>query len=256
MRHALMAAALLAFVPLVAFGMAHRPGSLLVTAAGADGRAPDASSVAVDGVRRCESVPCEVSGLSPGAHLVQVSAPGFSRGAERAIELSPGGHAAHHVTLLSESPEPLPVVAPLAVKEEPAAKVAATVTRIDEPVAPVEMEQLAAPAPAPAPAKKTTVRSSSPANPKAAKIAALAARLRTTEAPSPSGSVLQSGLLDIVSNPPAAVVVNGRPLGHTPLRGVRVEPGPQSIVFIHPDLGRKVVSTVVTSGRRSVSISF
>ncbi len=249
-RHALMAAALLAFVPLVAFGMAHRPGSLLVTAAATDGRAPGASSVAVDGVLRCETVPCEVSGLSPGAHLVRVSAPGFSRSAERAIELAPGGHAAHHVTLLSESPEPLPAPTSPAVKDEPAAPVAATVSRTELAV-PMEMEQLAAPVPEPT--KAAPRRSSSAGNPRASKIAA---RVRATEVPAQREPATQSALLDIVSTPPAAVVVNGRPLGHTPLRGVRVEPGPQAIVFIHPDLGRKVVSTVVSAGRRSVSMSF
>jgi serine/threonine-protein kinase len=43
------------------------------------------------------------------------------------------------------------------------------------------------------------------------------------------------------------VVVDGRPLGLTPQR-VRVAPGPHSVLFVHPELGRASRSVNVASG--------
>jgi len=63
--------------------------------------------------------------------------------------------------------------------------------------------------------------------------------------------------LDLSSIPRAAVVLNGRPIGTTPLRGIGVGPGTQTIVFVHPQLGRKVASaTVAPGGRAAVSVKF
>jgi hypothetical protein len=65
-------------------------------------------------------------------------------------------------------------------------------------------------------------------------------------APAPATGV---ATLDINSSPRTNVVVNGRPLGATPLTGVQVSPGAQTIVFIHPTLGRKIASASVAAGR-------
>jgi hypothetical protein len=63
--------------------------------------------------------------------------------------------------------------------------------------------------------------------------------------------------LDITSTPPAAVVVNGRPLGTTPLRGVHVGAGKQTVLFVHPSLGRKVASAnVAPGGRAAIGVKF
>jgi hypothetical protein len=63
--------------------------------------------------------------------------------------------------------------------------------------------------------------------------------------------------LDVVSTPPANVVINGRPMGSTPLRGVRVSAGPQTVVFVHASLGRKVASTsVAPGGHGTVGVKF
>jgi hypothetical protein len=43
----------------------------------------------------------------------------------------------------------------------------------------------------------------------------------------------------------------------TPLKGVKVSPGKQTIVFVHPDLGRKVASANVAAGARTtVGVKF
>jgi hypothetical protein len=75
-----------------------------------------------------------------------------------------------------------------------------------------------------------------------------------TQASAPASS---PGLLDITSTPPSRVVVNGRPMGMTPLHGVRVEPGHQTVVFVNPDLGRRIASANVASGGRAkVGVTF
>jgi hypothetical protein len=64
-------------------------------------------------------------------------------------------------------------------------------------------------------------------------------------------------MLDLNSIPRANVVVNGRPVGMTPLRGVRVEPGRQTIVFVSPGLGRKfATASVAPGGRAAVGVKF
>jgi serine/threonine-protein kinase len=54
--------------------------------------------------------------------------------------------------------------------------------------------------------------------------------------------------LNLNSIPVSNVILNGRPLGPTPKIGVQVPPGPQTVVFVHPDFGRKVMSAVVAAG--------
>lgn len=54
--------------------------------------------------------------------------------------------------------------------------------------------------------------------------------------------------VNLNSIPQSNVILNGRPLGQTPKLGVQVPPGPQTIVFVHPDFGRKVVTGSVAAG--------
>ena len=97
---------------------------------------------------------------------------------------------------------------------------------------------------------------------------ALSAAPVAEEAPAPTRSRVSSSTvavaapagtatLDITSTPPAAVVVNGRPLGTTPLHNVHVGAGKQTILFVHPSLGRKLASaTVAPGGRASIGVKF
>lgn len=67
----------------------------------------------------------------------------------------------------------------------------------------------------------------------------------------------KTATLDVVSTPPSNVVINGRPMGSTPLRNVRVPAGPQTVVFVHASLGRKIASTsVAPGGHGSVGVKF
>jgi hypothetical protein len=56
------------------------------------------------------------------------------------------------------------------------------------------------------------------------------------------------GSLDITSNPPASVVLDGRPLGKAP-QIVPVSSGLHTVVFVHPERGRLLLSVNVTAGQ-------
>jgi serine/threonine-protein kinase len=57
-------------------------------------------------------------------------------------------------------------------------------------------------------------------------------------------------MLNMNSIPVSNVILNGRPLGPTPKVGISVAPGPVTVVFVHPELGRKVQSATVTAGSK------
>ena len=53
------------------------------------------------------------------------------------------------------------------------------------------------------------------------------------------------------------VVLDGRPLGQTPLMGVQVSAGAHNVVFVNPERGRKSVHVDVDEGaKRTVSVRF
>jgi hypothetical protein len=55
------------------------------------------------------------------------------------------------------------------------------------------------------------------------------------------------GSLNVTSNPPANVVLDGRPLGKSP-RLVKVPAGLHTVVFIHPLYGRQSLTVNVGAG--------
>jgi hypothetical protein len=68
-------------------------------------------------------------------------------------------------------------------------------------------------------------------------------------APAPSRVAAQGkAVLNMNSIPVTNVILNGRPIGPTPKVGVQVTPGPQTVVFVHPELGRKVMTGNVGAG--------
>jgi serine/threonine-protein kinase len=66
----------------------------------------------------------------------------------------------------------------------------------------------------------------------------------------PKAAAVKGGkaVINMNSIPVSNVILNGHPLGPTPKIGVQVDPGPQTVVFVHPDLGRKVMSATVNAG--------
>lgn len=56
------------------------------------------------------------------------------------------------------------------------------------------------------------------------------------------------GSLNVTSNPPANVLLDGRPLGQAP-RLVQVPPGKHTVLFIHPLYGRRSLKVNVNAGQ-------
>lgn len=69
-------------------------------------------------------------------------------------------------------------------------------------------------------------------------------------APKPGAGA--AGNVSFNSIPPgAAVLLDGRPVGRTPLAGISVPAGSHSVVFIHPEKGRKSAGVTVKPGQRT-----
>jgi hypothetical protein len=82
-------------------------------------------------------------------------------------------------------------------------------------------------------------------------IAALPVKLPEVSSPvivdRASGTDVNVGTINVTSNPPANVVLDGRPLGKAPCL-VRVPAGSHKLVFIHPLYGRRSVKVSVSPG--------
>ncbi len=72
----------------------------------------------------------------------------------------------------------------------------------------------------------------------------------TTKPPGPEKPPAASGTgtLNINSIPVSNVILDGRPLGTTPKVGLSVSAGPHSVVFVHPEHGRKSRGVTVPAG--------
>lgn len=57
------------------------------------------------------------------------------------------------------------------------------------------------------------------------------------------------GTLNVNSIPISNVILDGRPLGQTPKVGVPVSAGPHTVIFVHPEHGRKAKSVTVEAGQ-------
>lgn len=74
-----------------------------------------------------------------------------------------------------------------------------------------------------------------------------------TPAPAAGGG---NATLNFVSDPPSNVVLDGRPLGKTP-KSASVPAGNHTVLFIHPEFGRKAKSIPVSSGKNAtVKVKF
>lgn len=89
-----------------------------------------------------------------------------------------------------------------------------------------------------------TTSSAAPARPAPARTTAPSSATAPSPAPAPSGQ----GKININSIPVSTVILDGRPLGTTPKVGVSVSPGSHTVVFVHPQHGRKVKQVTVPAG--------
>lgn len=116
----------------------------------------------------------------------------------------------------------------------------------------VELGSEAAPEKAPdAPAAPATPGRPSTPTPKAPSPAPVTAKEPPAEpkAPAPSGK----GTLNINSIPVTNIILNGKPLGQTPKVGVSVNPGSHTVIFVHPEHGRKAKTVTVEAGKTATA---
>lgn len=202
-------------------------GKVVVTAAGVNNAPLGSLRVLVDGSVRCETSPCTIPELSTGTHFVTVEAPGFVTTAARAISVERGGDTALHFDM--EAQEKKAVAAPEPVKTD------------SPPPAVADKAQDKAPS------KSVAVRGPMPKSDKKEK----------ADDKAPKSAAGGEGTLNINSIPVANVVLDGRPVGSTPLVGLKVSAGPHSVVFVHPEKGRKAAGATVTAGKTStVAVRF
>jgi serine/threonine-protein kinase len=62
------------------------------------------------------------------------------------------------------------------------------------------------------------------------------------------------GMLNINSIPVSNVILDGKPLGQTPKVNVSVSPGAHTVIFVHPEHGRKAKSVTVEAGKTAAAI--
>jgi hypothetical protein len=216
----------LASSPSGAAGSANRR---VVTASDPSGVEVTTGTAFVDGVAKCQSLPCALD-LPDGTHWITVAAPGFD---------APGARA---VVIGEEGPEQIDFVLAPSTPIAAAAPVQTSAPIVEAPLA-----QLAPP-PAPEPARAPSYAAPEPSpvyEPAPTPLPAERAVVRPVE------RAAGSSRLNINSIPASNVVLDGRPLGRTPKLGVSVEPGPHTVVFVN---GKKrvVQSTVVKPGKTAV----
>ncbi len=329
------AVVLLAVVLYFAFG---RSGALTVTVTGPGGRPVEGITVSVDGTKRCDTSPCRIDGLSPGAHLVRAQAKGYQDTAEQAVSITGGEQATHNVSLapagegtgvkvsaagpglklfvdgqeIGELPQTArnltagehtikvagdrydPWEERVKVAENEMKTIGPLVLRVRKGLARISAGSGAEgatvlidgrlvpklPASIEVPAGKrvklTATKSgharyeesvsfedgiaekdfvislTEGARPAPVAVGSLGPTTAPRPAPAPAPAsrtpAKGKGVLNINSIPVTNVILDGRPLGQTPKVGVQVAPGPHTVVFVHPELGRKVVNTTVGAG--------
>jgi hypothetical protein len=69
----------------------------------------------------------------------------------------------------------------------------------------------------------------------------------------PAAASSGKGTLNINSTPPSNVILDGRPLGGTPKTVLSVTPGPHTVIFVHPEHGRKAKSVTIEAGKTATA---
>lgn len=219
--------------------------TLTITVSGPNAIRIERPQIYVDGALRCQDVPCRLTDLENGSHLVRVSAEGFETTADRAVSVS--GDSDFNAVLTprkdDRTSKPPPGESAASTKPPPAQDVTFDA---DQPVsadvkAPTELKQAAAPTRA------------SAAHPRAGAAARDLAKQHDAQHEAPAADEAAAApaadakaIINISSSPAANIVIDGRPLGMTP-KSVRVSPGNHTIVFV-AGTDRKVESVNVPPG--------
>lgn len=195
-----------------------------VSVTAGDGTAVRQARVMVDGLPYCDVTPCRIA-LLLGTHQVDVTSDKSGAKAVRTLELRDGERTTLHFSLPNDAPAAAPSTA--------AAPEGIPVLRA--PDLPLE----AAPQP-------TTARAPTPG-----------ATFASRPAPARPAFTGAGAKLNLNSIPISNVVIDGRPVGSTPLIGVPVSAGTRSVTFVHPELGRRSATVKLDAGQhRAVVVRF
>ena len=222
-------------------------GSVVVTAAGPGGKSVEGLKVYSDGALVCEASPCRLDNLQQGSHLVSVEADGYQKTAARAISVSKDQESAVHIEL-----SPVSSATQAAAKESAETAQQEPQVKSDEAKGTLDLDKDDSVSKKTAPAPKSAkVATKSAANKVSSPTKAVATK------PAAEAKPAAFGTLNINSIPRSNVVLDGRPLGMTPRLGIQVKPGPHSVIFIHPEHGRKSSGANVVAGKsHTVAVRF
>ncbi|MCC6559374.1 MAG: PEGA domain-containing protein [Polyangiaceae bacterium] len=67
-------------------------------------------------------------------------------------------------------------------------------------------------------------------------------------APEPEGEVDTSGLLDVIAGQPTEILIDGKPVGTTPISGHKVAPGSHEVTFVDAARGNRTMMVTVEAG--------
>jgi hypothetical protein len=243
-------------------------GMVTVTVSGEDGSSIKGLTVVADDVVRCTSSPCKVTDLAEGTHFIRVTADGYTATAARAVAVTDDNKPTlnFQLTKIAE-PVAATVKEPESSPPQPVAQAEAA------PAVDIDADQEGATT-ADAPSRRvtrtrepsttreppSTRAKSSPAESKLkAKLAEEAEPKSKAKPADDAEEAAPAALssLNINSTPSTMIVLDGRPMGKTPLSGVKVSPGAHTIVFIGPDGKRKVgTATVKPGATRNIAVTF
>jgi hypothetical protein len=179
------------------------------------------------------TLPKRVTGLTSGEHLVQLHDEHGATTLERRIYLEDDQLMVLDLTLPperavhAETPGDLPLANASATTSDRSAQDA---TAEAQPSNHNAAQSPDAPA--------ARAKAASPAEP------SKAATASRTQSPSTTAK----GTLKLTADPATMVLIDGRPLGHTPQR-VQVDPGTHSLLFVNPTHGRSKASVTVSAGQ-------
>lgn len=213
-------------------------GSLVVTVAGPGNATVSGVEIYVDGTKKCDTSPCRVENVEPGTHFVKAEAKGFQPMADRAISVTGSSDAVLNLELTLDE------------KTAKAKKEGDGIASADDLFAAAPQEADDESAGESYGSKLTAAtRASAPPAPASALMKKLAASSGGSPAIAQKPQKAGKGIINISADPPANIIVDGRPLGMTP-KSVRVSAGAHTIVFAGPS-GRKVRSVNVAGGGTS-----
>jgi len=250
-------------IALVVLLWPHR-GDLTVVVAGPDNTHIDAVQIFVDHRKECDVAPCVVHHLNSGStHIVKVLAPGFVTPAAQPVRIK-----ASHDVVLNVTLTPLPTSAVHVATAETASPTSAAIS-LSGTIVPAENLEpaFAMGSMQSGPRGTKTVSSSSKHSsgngptsdhskndPNSVSLQSPAPNAaRTVSGAAESQQASGQGTLNVNSIPVSNAILDGRPLGSTPKMGLSVAAGAHTVVFVHPEHGRKVVAVTVEAGQTAIA---